>query len=93
MTGRELILKTVLECDDIEQLREINHLVCQKMDILQQMRALSFEVGQKVSWHSKKQKREMMGTITKVGKKRLTVLTTSGITWTLPAGMATVIKK
>ena len=87
----EELLKEVNKLD-VQDLSELNRFVVARHNQLRNMEALnskmSFNVGDSVSWESRKQGMKVTGKIIKINRTKAVVKADNGgVTWTVPFDM------
>ena len=83
-----------IEDMSIDQLLELNEIICRRIDELRARKDFDvlrqLRIGQQVHFNS--QEGRIFGTVIKINRKTVVVLTEDRRQWKLPAGMVTVVR-
>ena len=89
------LFNQLAKCDNLEILRILNQLICEKIKLLEIVKAILFDVGDKVKFTPTKKKyhgREISGTVTGIKKGSVHLKTAEGMRWRVAASMLQKIK-
>jgi hypothetical protein len=83
----DLIKKALLSIDSIDDLRKVQSLIHSRADYLQRASTSQFSMGQKVSFISSRTGRKIVGRITKINQKTVSIMTDESHSWKVSASL------